>query len=267
MVAARDFVQAMSLPVWQAMATARWLEGRVVNTPKPDEPTPAKAALSHADCVCQEVLVTALWQICPDVVLDAEEDTPAANPFAANGSTQVVRVDPIDGTLRYLQHDGIYAIIVGLEQDGRVEASLIGLPQEDVVIRAVRGGGTQVSRGGQPFVDSRFSGGGSRLLVSYGLEPDVIERLEQQEYRLVLAAGGAIGVAPLLEETRGALRKSPLPDGLSPRAWIAALGVQELGGVVVGLDGPLPECYQRGVRGMIVAGSQAEAEKIQSALR
>ena len=99
MIAPKEFVQAMTLPVRQAMAAVRWLEGRVSNTPKPGQATSAKAALTDADCVSQEILLTALWDRFPGVALDAEEDTPAVGRFAANDSPQVVRVDPIDGTV------------------------------------------------------------------------------------------------------------------------------------------------------------------------
>ncbi len=78
MIAAPEFVEAMTLPVRQAAAAVRWLEGRVPNVPKPDEPNRAKAALTDADSVSQEILLTALWHHFPGVVLDAEEDTPAA---------------------------------------------------------------------------------------------------------------------------------------------------------------------------------------------
>ena len=41
----RVFVEAMTVPVWQAAAAVRWLEGRVANRPKLEEFTPEKATL------------------------------------------------------------------------------------------------------------------------------------------------------------------------------------------------------------------------------
>ncbi len=266
MIVAPEFVEAMTLPVRQAAAAVRWLEGRVPNVPKPDEPNRAKAALTDGDSVSQEILLTALWQHFPGVVLDAEEDTPVAKSFAANDSADTVRVDPIDGTLRYLQRDGLYAIIVGLERDGEVQASLIAVPQEDLVIRAVRGGGAQISHGSAPFVPARLHREGLRLLVSHGVPEPVEARLAALGLNLTLAAGGAIGVAPLLGGTVAALRVSGQPGGLSRRAWIAALPVQEAGGAVEALAGPLPARYEKGVAGMIVASTPARIEQVRALL-
>ena len=266
MIPASAFVEAMTLPVRQAMAATRWLEGRVANAPKSGEASSAKAALTDADCVSQEILLTALWQGFPDAVLDAEEDTPTAKHFVANDGPDTVRVDPIDGTLRYLQRDGLYAIIVGLERAGEVLASLVAVPQEDVLIRAVHGAGAEISEGGRPFVRARTDRRGSRLLVSHGVSDAVERKLRERGLALTLAAGGAIGVSSLLQGTCGALRISGQPEGLSRRAWIAALPVLEAGGVVEALDGSLPERYEPGVPGMIVAASAEEAQELRSAL-
>lgn len=266
MITPKEFVQAMTLPVRQAMAAVRWLEGRVTNTPKSGHESSAKAALTDADCVSQEILLTALWERFPGVVIDAEEDTPTAKRFAANDSPQVVRVDPIDGTMRYLRRDGLYAIIVGLERDDAVEAALVAVPQEDVLVRAVRGGGAEVSHTGAPFARAHLAPSGSRLLISHGVPHPVEARLRERGLGLTLAAGGAIGVAPLLSGTFGALRISERPEGLSRRAWIASLPVREAGGAVEALDGPLPEPYRAGVRGMIVASSPEQVAELRSAL-
>jgi len=261
-IAGREFVQALTLPLRQAMAAVVWLEGRVANTPKADESTAAKAALSDGDCVSQEILVTALAEYYPGVVLDAEEDTPSAKAFEANDSPYTVRIDPIDGSLRYLQQDGLYAIIIGLEREGRVEAALVSVPQEDVIVRAVRGGGADISYAGRPFSAAGTVAGGSRLLVSYGLPEPADERLRAVGHHLVIAAGGAIGVAPLLTGTHGAVRLTPEAKGLSPRAWVASLPVLEAGGVVEGVGAPLPDRYEHGVPGMIVAANSADAEAL-----
>ena len=164
-----QFADQMTLPLRQAMAAVVWLEGRVPNVHKPHEASEAKAALTDADCVSQEILLTALREYFPEVALEAEEDTPAVKAFAANDSPHTVHVDPIDGTLRYLRRDGPYAIIVGLEYEGRVEASLVAVPQENVLIRAVLGGGAEISLGGGPFAPALLQGSGTRVLVSHAV--------------------------------------------------------------------------------------------------
>jgi len=264
---ARDFVQALTLPLWQAAAVVRWLEGRVENLPKPHEATPVKAALTYGDCVSQEILLTALRAHFPWMSIDAEEDTPTARAFAGNTSEYRVVIDPIDGTLRYLMRDGLYAILVGLERAGRVEAALVAIPQADLVLRAVRGSGAEIAFDGGDFAPAELDGSGSRLLVSYDLPRPTVERLQARDLELLTAAGGAIGVSPILVGTRGGVRIGNDPIGLSRRTWVSALIAHEAGGVVEALDGPLPEAYTPGVRGVLVAADGAEVERLRKALR
>jgi fructose-1,6-bisphosphatase/inositol monophosphatase family enzyme len=262
---ARVFVERMTLPVWQASAAARWLEGRVENTPKRDEETDAKSALTDADCVSQEILLSALREFFPRLEVEAEEDTPLVAAFAGNRSDDRVIVDPIDGTLRYVRRDGLYSIIVGLERDGRPEAAVVAVPQEHVVVRAVRGGGAEVSHAQGPFRPARFEGG-ERLLVSHRLSESAEAEFRGGGFTLLKAAGGAIGVAPLLEKTLGAIRVSQRPDGLSRRAWIAALPTREAGGAVAALDGPFPESFCEGVRTVVLASGERELDEMRRSL-
>lgn len=261
-----DFVDALTVPVRQAMAAVRWLEGRVRNRPKLDEVRPEKAALTDADCVSQEILLVAVAARFPWVELSVEEDTPQVERFSRNRSESSVVIDPIDGTLRYLLGDGPYAILVGLEREGRVEAALVGLPQADTLVRAVRGGGAEISIRDTPFRTAYAERGGSEVLVSPGLSPDVRERLEGRGHNLVTAAGGAIGVAPLLDGVCGAVRVSAAPEGLSRRAWLSALPTLEAGGTVESPHGEFPERYEPDVPGVIVGANAEEVRQLRTSL-
>lgn len=265
-LAPRDFVEKMTLPVWEASSVVRWLEGRVANVPKQNEDSPAKAALTHGDCVAQEILLTALREQMPWVAIDAEEDTPTARFFLGNRSDYTAVVDPIDGTLRYLQRDGLYAILLGLEYRGRVEASIVGIPQRGLLIRAVRGQGAEYAHEAGSFQPLHCDGDGNRLLVSHELPPGVAERLAAEGFELVKAAGGVIGVAPLLEGTTGAIRTTSQPQGVSRRTWISMLATLEVGGVVEALRGPLPERYRSGIEGVIVAANASAVARLRKLL-
>jgi fructose-1,6-bisphosphatase/inositol monophosphatase family enzyme len=262
----REFVRAMTVPVRQAMAAVRWLEGRVRNRPKPEEITPEKAALTDADCVSQEILLVALREHFPGVGLDVEEDTPSVARFRPDGGGDTVVIDPIDGTLRYLRGDGPYATLVGLERDGRVLASLVGLPQSDVVIRAVRGEGAYLSQGGGEFERARAGARGSSVYVSYGLDARIAKALDARGAKRVTAAGAVIAVAPLLDDALGGVRVMASPEGMSRRAWSAALATQEAGGLVEALDAPLPERFRPGVRGLVSAAGPAGLADLRRAL-
>lgn len=264
-ISGRDFTHAMTLPVWQSVAAVRWLEGRVSNLGKPNQQTAAKAALTFGDCVSQEILLTALRAAFPSVVVEAEEDTPGVRAFEGNVSMYTACIDPIDGTLRYLRGDGLYAVIVGLEREGRAEAAVVAIPQEGCVIRGVRGEGAEVAREGEPFRPVRLEPGGTRVLLSAGVDAGMAERLRARGFATSLAAGGAIGLAPLLDGTFGAVRISE-PQGLSKRAWLASLPLLEAGGVVETLEGPFPEKFEPGVPGMLVAATAGEIGQLRAAL-
>lgn len=261
-IRAREFVERMTLPVWQASAAVRWLEGRVRNRPKSDEPTPEKAALTDGDCVSQEILLVALRAHFPWVSVFVEEDTPSAEAFAANRSAETVVIDPIDGTARYLRGDGPYAILVGLERDGRVDATLIAVPQFGVLVRATRGGGAEVAHAGGEFATVRAERRGSQLLVSHGLPQEIRARANAALLKPIVAAGAAIGIAPLLDGVGGGVRIAAESQGLSRRAWIAGLATLEAGGCVEALDGPLPQRFEPGVRGALVAASARDVERL-----
>ncbi len=261
----RDFVESMTLPVRQAVAAVRWLEGRVRNRPKASEITPEKAALTDGDCVSQEILLVALLARYPEVALNVEEDTPTVARFSGEAHDLVV-IDPIDGTLRYLRGDGRYAILVGLERRGLVEATLVAIPQLDVVIRSVRGGGTEISRGGAPFEVVRAADRGSDVYVSHGLDPGVGRRLDADGAKRVTAAGAVIACAPLLNDACAGLRVIASPKGLSRRAWVAGLATLEAGGVVEGLEGEFPDSYRPGVPVLIAAPSVGAAAELRSTL-
>lgn len=261
-IGAREFVERMTLPVLQAAAAVRWLEGRVRNRPKSDEVTPEKAALTDGDCVSQEILLVALRAHFPWVSVFVEEDTPTAEEFAANRSAQTVVIDPIDGTARYLRGDGPYAILLGLEREGEVEAAIVAVPQFGVITRATRGGGAELAKGGGDFAPARCERRGPQLLVSHGLPQEVRARANAAQWKPVVAAGAAIAVAPLLDGVGGGVRIAAEAAGLSRRAWIAGLVTREAGGCVEALDGALPARFRPGVRGALVAASARDVEKL-----
>jgi hypothetical protein len=267
-LSARAFVESLSDSLAAAAASVRWLAGRVRNTPKRGERTASKQALCEADCVSQEILLAGLRRHFPGVELDAEEDTPGVAAFAGNRCEYRVLIDPIDGTLHYLDRDGVYAILVGLERDGRVEAALVAVPEADILIRAVRGHGTELAQGGGAFapVHCTPSGSGRRLLISKTLEPAAQHALRKREYELSASSGGAIGVAPLLPETCAAIRIGDGAEGVSRRTWVSSLATLEAGGSVETLSGPFPQQYEPGIAGVIVGPSEAYGRELRRIL-
>jgi fructose-1,6-bisphosphatase/inositol monophosphatase family enzyme len=60
--------------------------------------------------------------------LDAEEDTPTRKLFPETGRAQTIVIDPIDGTLEYLEGRDDYSVCVGLVSRGRVEVACVYFP-------------------------------------------------------------------------------------------------------------------------------------------
>ncbi len=66
-------------------------------------------------------------------------------------------IDPIDGTSNFLRGLPVWGISIGLLENGRSVAGAIALPELDLVLTAVRGGGAQVN--GAPIARSPAAGG------------------------------------------------------------------------------------------------------------
>lgn len=71
-------------------------------------------------------------------------------------------IDPIDGTAGFIEHDGDFAVHIGLAEQGLPVAGVVYLPFHDVLSYAVRGKGAySVSRGSEPV---RLTTSGTREL-------------------------------------------------------------------------------------------------------
>lgn len=259
------FLELLVPAAGEAAALARRLEGRVANRPKPGEISPAKSALTEADTACQELLLRALLPEFRSVVLEAEEDTPAVAAFSGRGPGRVV-VDPIDGTLRaYLEGRGPYAIMAGLELEGRFAAGLVALPREGVLLAARRGAGARRGRIGPdgrvgPLAPCRADGGGPVVLVSHEMPETVRARLRDAGHRVEEGSGGALAVAPLLPGVRAGLRRASLPGGVSIRGRIGLLIAREAGARAVGPGGAFPEEVDAPASWLVSAATGEDAE-------
>jgi fructose-1,6-bisphosphatase/inositol monophosphatase family enzyme len=262
------FVRALAPALRQAASIARALEGRVSNRPKRGERTPVKAALTIADTAAQEALLVPLLEQFPGVRLAAEEDTPSVAHFARTGSDLVV-IDPIDGTLRfYLEGRGPYAVMIGLAHAGVYDAALVALPREELYLDGVRGRGARVSHHGSPLSAARAEATGKRVFVSHDLPEAAVESLRRRDYEVVAACGGAIAVAPLVPGVCAGLRiASEAGAGVSIRGRIGALIAAEAGARVQGEDGAaFPTDLETRSRALLVGASSVELAALEAAL-
>jgi fructose-1,6-bisphosphatase/inositol monophosphatase family enzyme len=261
------FVETLSPAMRQAASIARALEGRVQNTPKSEESTAVKQALTVADTATQEAILVPLLEHFPSVALEAEEDTETAARFAASGPIRVV-CDPIDGTLHsYLRGEGPYAVMVGLECAGRYDAALVALPREGLFFDAVRGAGAYVTRAGSQRRVARVHEPGNRVLVSHGMPEPVFAALRDHGWDPVPACGGAVAVAPLVKGVRAGLRWGTAEQGVSIRGRIGLLIAREAGMLVRGARGePFPEDVSSPAPALLVASSEEDLAVLDAAL-
>ena len=100
-----------------------------------DRSTKSRQALTVVDLALQDVLLTGLEASLGrlPVTLDAEEETPCARRFHADAGTtrHELVLDPIDGTLDYLEGHDNYSVCTGLLEGGRILVALVYFPARD----------------------------------------------------------------------------------------------------------------------------------------
>ncbi|MFT5443210.1 MAG: fructose-1,6-bisphosphatase/inositol monophosphatase family enzyme [Myxococcota bacterium] len=263
-----QFVELMTPAVVRAGTLARSLEGRVSNSPKRDEVSDVKQALTLADTGTQEIILKALLEHYPEVCLAAEEDTETVDAFPKDADAQVV-IDPIDGTLRsYLEGTGPYAVIVGVAVREVFQASLVSLPREGIVLDATRGRGAYKTVGGRSRRSVRAETDGNRILVSHGMPSAVSDVLRAKGYEVVPSCGGAVSVAPLIKGVCAGVRFADTPVGVSIRGRVGVLIAREGGALVraaAGADFPDDLTTRRPT--VLLASEPQQLDDLDDALR
>jgi fructose-1,6-bisphosphatase/inositol monophosphatase family enzyme len=125
------------------------LRGQVDNRPK-DSDLPAQLADSMstahtiADDLVQEVALEILQRRGRDFRINAEEDTARTKIFSGDMTTYCYHLDPLDGTLSFLEGRDGFAIGAAFSKDLIFQASVVYFPAQDRVYLAQRGKGIRV---------------------------------------------------------------------------------------------------------------------------
>ncbi|MBD3408078.1 MAG: hypothetical protein GF411_18300 [Candidatus Lokiarchaeota archaeon] len=127
----------------------RALQGKLDNRPKesdlPDDLADDKStAHTIGDDLVQEVALQILSSHSTDFRINAEEDTPRVNTFSGTDSSFCYHLDPLDGTLSFIQGSDGYAVGAAFSRNKQFEASAIYFPARDKVYLAQRGKGIRV---------------------------------------------------------------------------------------------------------------------------
>lgn len=136
------FLEAAALAARQVGVVARRLQGQVANEGKDVGDTEGlsdfhkrqKEAKTAVDEMAQDIIITALAPHLPreNIVLDGEEETPGKALLPSKTGEYVLVLDPIDGTLIYLEGGKTYSVNIGLFKNGTIAAALLYYPALDV---------------------------------------------------------------------------------------------------------------------------------------
>lgn len=103
--------------------------------------------VTNADRESQRLIAERLKARFPDHRFVGEEDglSDAEVAEILNSGDYCWVCDPLDGTVNYIHHLGLYAVSIGLVKDGKSVAGAIYLPESDELFTAARGEGAYLN--------------------------------------------------------------------------------------------------------------------------
>lgn len=266
------FLTAAELASRQAGHVARYLQGRVENLGKRAHGTPESEALTAVDLASQDVFLEQMRARLPDFAVDAEEDTPlaAAAPAEAPGRPVIV-LDPIDGTLSYLEGSDDWAVMSGLLEDGRFSAVYLDFPALDRTIWAARGAGCWLREGRAEPRSIRLAPGAAalprRVLCGAWFPAPGSRALEDLGLEVVRSRCSAVdATTPVLGRGCGAVARYRIDR----RHAIGLFASVEAGGTVLigeqAWTGEDPAAFEDDARPTVLAADAEDAEAWRKAL-
>lgn len=134
----KDFIQEIIPVLLKAGELAVASQGKVANIGKQvahDERLPEWIKQEHQakteiDEKVQEMILVAVQGIfgINGVKIDGEEDTPTKKLFTDKTASTTIIIDPIDGTLQYLNGSRWFSVNIGVVQNGNIVTSLVYFP-------------------------------------------------------------------------------------------------------------------------------------------
>lgn len=266
-----DFLDRMGLAARQVGAMALRFYGKVANLEKTVEGREfanadhraAIEALSDVDLAAQEILLIALAEHFPFVMLDPEESTPSVALFAGNSSPYTVIVDPIDGTLNYITQRDQFGVMIGLMEEDRYLASLVYFPLQGRLYRAVRGEGCTLSAGGH-VTPVRVEDTPNLVLRDAATPDGSMDAVEALGFQTSRSGCSAVDSTVAATSIAAAAISYKEP---SVRRCIGALVSREAGGYLCDLHGaPYDSTNPAALDSLLVARDRATAERLVQAI-
>lgn len=131
-------VEAAKLMAQEAGALALDFQRRGVTAEAKSDESPVTAA----DRACEKLIVDFIRREFPDDGVLGEE---GANRESRSGRKWII--DPIDGTRDFVRGIPLWAVLIGLEQNGEVVAGAAHSPRQGLLLWASRGGGAFANGG------------------------------------------------------------------------------------------------------------------------
>jgi len=115
--------------------------GKVNNKGKAQkgDSTSAGSAFTDIDEIAQEIILARLYKVNPYAMVNAEEDTPLRKLFRGNDSDITLHLDPIDGTLSYVEGRDMFASGAAISMGDKFTHTLIYAPARGKLYSAYPG--------------------------------------------------------------------------------------------------------------------------------
>jgi histidinol phosphatase-like enzyme (inositol monophosphatase family) len=187
-----------------------------------DDDSPVTAA----DKACEKLLVEAISRQFPEDGILGEEGT---SKRSQNGRRWIV--DPIDGTRDYVRGLPLWAVLIGLEQDGEVVAGAANCPGQNILCWASKGGGSFAD--GAPIHVSSITGASQAVLCFNGFHKSNVAAMGQPLLDWTAKVWAVRGLGGAMDALFVAMGKADIWVEPNAKPWdFAALKiiVEEAGG-------------------------------------
>jgi len=249
-----EFVLNMRGAMYQCGQIATRLKSSVARRDKisdlPGVAQRSTTAVSDVDYLCQEIPFLRLFELTPWIEVYSEEwaSCPAKIQalFARNQSRYVAAFDPLDGSDTYLNGNNDYGHMWGVldSETGKMQCGMIYLPESHALYFAARGQGAFVSHGifGEIQKIQPVGQVPRTFFNRKRMTPIDCERLERAGFALVPRHNScATETVQVAEGKVGAvMMRGYHGHDTAPASAI----IEELGGVVLGIDGK-PIVYEK----------------------
>jgi myo-inositol-1(or 4)-monophosphatase len=266
----RQILDTLLPPLRLAAGYASHIQTKIVAQPAKAGPNPFSMALTDADLSVQTFVEVALLGSFPNIRFYGEEFEQSYNTkyFRAIDlgpeGDYLVTLDPIDGTLFYMDGFPNYQIILTVLNADGFEAVLALSPAEDQYFYALRGQGTQVGQLAQDLEDCAPLGLSPHPTVLLGTRMAPLKAQLSDRYT-VISVSEDYSAEQQIPNVNGLLKGQVGGVILAAGKFIdgAALAflAQEAGGIVTDHQGqPLPrldECENYAWPGVAIAATPA----------